>query len=77
MTNADDTPHDATPHEVMSLLDAGRNADALAAIKHLADETTDPALRRELEDVLASGRSSTQGFRKSWDRVYMLYMVGR
>jgi hypothetical protein len=59
------------------LLDVGRDEDALKTIKRLAEQTNDPALRHELEEVLASGRSSKRGFRKSWDRLYVAYTVGR
>ena len=64
-------------HEVSDLLEGGRDSEALRAIARLADQTSDPVLRRELGDVVANGRASSRRFRKEWDRLYLAYGVGR
>jgi hypothetical protein len=63
--------------EATALLDAGRDVDALAVLRRLAGETDDPVLRHELDELLASGRASSRGFRKAWDRLQVAYFVGR
>lgn len=68
---------DATIAEATELLDAGQDARAFDVIERLAEETDDPDLRRELEALVANGRASSRGFRKTWDRVMMAYQVGR
>jgi len=68
---------DSDLHEVTSLLEAGRDVDAITAIERFAEQTDDPTLRRELYEVVASGRASSRGFRRAWDRLLMAYTVGR
>jgi hypothetical protein len=68
---------DQTLGEATALLDAGQDGPAFEILEHLAEETDDPALRRELEGVIASGRANSRGFRKSWDRLLIAYGVGR
>ena len=68
---------DQSMREVTALLEAGRDVDALTAIQRLAEKTDDPALKHELNEVVADGRASSQGFRRAWDRLQMAYIVGR
>jgi hypothetical protein len=63
--------------EVTTLLEAGEDVDALSTIRRLADQTDDPALQRELNEILATGRASSRGLRRSWDRLLLAYVVGR
>ncbi len=63
--------------EVADLLESGRDVDAIAVIRRVADQTDDPALRQELDELLASGKPSSRGFRRAWDRLSMAYVVGR
>jgi hypothetical protein len=63
--------------EVTALLEEGRDGEAFAVLERLVDETDDPVLKRELEEVIASGRDSSRGFRHAWDRLLMAYVAGR
>jgi hypothetical protein len=68
---------DQTLGEATALLDAGRDVEALAVLERLADQTDDPALRRELEELISSGSTSSRHLRKAWDRLLIAYVAGR
>ncbi len=78
MTQPDEThPEQASLQEVNLLLEADRDSDAMIAIQRLAEQTDDPTLRHELNELIASGHASSPGFRRAWDRLQMAYIVGR
>jgi hypothetical protein len=71
------TRPDQSLHEVTTLLEEGRDTDAMTAIERLAEQTDDPVLRQELNAVVANGQTSARGFRRAWDRLQIAYVVGR
>ena len=68
---------DQSLREATALIEAEQDEDALVIIQQLAEQTDDPALRHELDEVVASGRASSRAFRRAWDRLLMAYTVGR
>ncbi|HLX32883.1 MAG TPA: hypothetical protein VKR79_08990 [Gaiellaceae bacterium] len=69
---------DSTVSEASAAVDAGHDdGHDVAELDHLAETTTDPALRRELEASIANGQSASRGFRKAVDRFWMTIQFGR
>ncbi len=73
MRSEDTTVPMATQH-----LDAAHDeVQDFERLEHLAEHTSDPALRRELEASIAGGQASMRRLRAAWDRLWMVVQVGR
>lgn len=69
---------DTTIAETTALLEAGRDEQhAILELEHVAGKTDDPALRHELEAVIAGGSAASRAFRRAWDRTIVAFVVGR
>jgi len=69
---------DATVPETTAHLEAGQDEiPDLDRIEHLAEETQDSGLRRELESSIANGQASSRTFQRSRDRFWMAFFFGR